>query len=53
MERTIKAMGQNVPEVKRILQINPNHSLIKGKLGDKKIDENILQYMYDQAFLLE
>ena len=51
----LKAAGQNTPESKPILEINPNHELIK-KL--EKVDENQLfsdyaSVIFDQAILAE
>ncbi len=58
MERIMKAMGQDVPPVKRILHINDEHHLVKGLLKEydwsKKIaDEDLMRYIYEQAVLLE
>ena len=55
LERILKAAGQNTPESKPILEINPNHELIK-KL--EKVDENQLfsdyaSVIFDQAILAE
>lgn len=55
LERILKAAGQNTPENKPILEVNPNHELIK-KL--EKIEENQLFNDYssvilDQAILAE
>ncbi|HBM15745.1 MAG TPA: molecular chaperone HtpG [Lentisphaeria bacterium] len=59
MEKIMKAMNQNAPKTKRILEINPNHPLISSlknlfeknnsspKLGD------YAQLLYDQALLAE
>ena len=55
LERILKAAGQSTPENKPILEVNPNHELIK-KL--EKIEENQLFNDYssvilDQAILAE
>ncbi|NLI30269.1 MAG: molecular chaperone HtpG, partial [Nitrospiraceae bacterium] len=58
MERIFKAMGQAMPENKRILEINPHHSVIEAMQAvfekdatDAKLKENI-GLLYDQALLL-
>ena len=59
MERIMKAMGQSIPPIKRILQINDKHPLVSKAIAlfnkDPKSPEatKILQYIYDQSFLLE
>ena len=55
LERILKAAGQSTPENKPILEVNPNHELIK-KL--EKIEENQLfndysSVIFDQAILAE
>ena len=55
LERILKAAGQSTPENKPILEVNPNHDLIK-KL--EKIEENQLfndysSVIFDQAILAE
>ncbi len=59
MERLFKAMNQDVPENKRILELNPKHPLIASLQNifeaDKK-DARIKDYaglLYDQALLTE
>ncbi|MGE4596964.1 MAG: molecular chaperone HtpG [Methylophilaceae bacterium] len=55
LERILKAAGQNTPNVKPILEINPNHDLIK-KLdtyqGNAEFDE-YASVIFDQALLSE
>ncbi len=55
LERILKAAGQNTPNVKPILEINPNHDLIK-KLdtyqGNSEFDE-YASVIFDQALLSE
>jgi molecular chaperone HtpG len=58
MERIFKAMGQAMPENKRILEINPHHSVIEAMQAvfekdatDATLKENI-GLLYDQALLL-
>ena len=59
MEKLLKAMGQEVPATKRILEINPAHSLFSemNRIFEKNKDEPILKdfilLLYDQALLLE
>jgi molecular chaperone HtpG len=59
MEKLMKAMGQNIPENQRILEINPVHPLFEAMkaIFDKEpkspvLDEYI-RLLYDQALLLE
>ena len=51
MERIMKSLGQNVPETKPILEINPNHPLVK-KLKNS-VDEDLVEVLFDQAVLSE
>jgi len=51
MERIMKSLGQDVPETKPILEINPSHPLVI-KLK-KKVDEDIVKVLFDQAVLSE
>ncbi len=53
MERIMKSMGQDVPPTKRILQVNDQHPLIKKVLDKGEGNEEIMQYVYEQAILLE
>jgi molecular chaperone HtpG len=59
MEKLMKAMGQNVPQGKRILEINPMHPLFEAmnKLFEKEqksaVLDGYIQLLYDQALLLE
>jgi len=59
MEKILKAMGQNVPESKKILEINPDHALFAA-MNDlferDKLSPVLKEYialLYDQALLLE
>ncbi|UCH81740.1 MAG: molecular chaperone HtpG [Nitrospiraceae bacterium] len=59
MEKLFKAMGQNIPETKRILEINPTHPIFTAmnRMFEKEqksavLDEYIT-LLYDQALLLE
>ncbi len=51
MERIMKSLGQDVPDTKPILEINPTHTLVK-KLKTK-IDEDLVKVLFDQAVLSE
>jgi molecular chaperone HtpG len=59
MEKLLKAMGQEVPATKRILEINPAHPLFSSmnRIFEKNKNEPILKdfilLLYDQALLLE
>lgn len=51
MERIMASLGQDVPETKPILEINPAHPLVK-KLKTK-VDEDLVNVLFDQAVLSE
>ena len=59
MEKMMKAMGQAVPETKRVLELNPNNKLVKAMKKEFKEDlkskklKDLTQYAYMQAVLLE
>jgi molecular chaperone HtpG len=59
MEKMMKSMGQAVPETKRVLELNPNNSLVKAMKKEFKADvkskklADLTQYAYMQAILLE
>jgi len=59
MEKLFKAMGQSVPESKRILEINPAHPLFEAlnaifeKERKSIVLEKYADLLYDQALLLE
>ncbi|MFC0820735.1 molecular chaperone HtpG [Moraxella marmotae] len=52
MVQMLKAMGQPVPDVKPILEINPNHPLI-GKLENSQDFDDLAQVIFDQALLAD
>ncbi len=59
MEKMMKAMGQEVPAQKRILELNPTNSLVTAMkeefskdLKSQKLSE-MMNYAYNQAVLLE
>jgi molecular chaperone HtpG len=51
MERIMKSLGQEIPDTKPILEINPNHVLVK-KLK-VKIDKDLVMILFEQAILNE
>lgn len=51
MERIMASLGQDVPESKPILEINPSHPLVE-KLKNK-VDEDVVNVLFDQAVLAE
>ncbi|MFQ5964098.1 MAG: molecular chaperone HtpG [Candidatus Scalinduaceae bacterium] len=59
MEKLLKSMGQDVPERKRILEINPSHPIFEAMntIFEKDKNSGVLQeyadLLYDQALLLE
>jgi molecular chaperone HtpG len=59
MEKILRAMGQEVPDSKRILEINPDHPLFAAMNDlfekDRKspVLEEYVGLLYDQALLLE
>lgn len=60
MERLFKAMHQDVPVSKRILELNPEHQLISvfntlvsSENTDKDLLKSYAHVLYDQALLLE
>ena len=53
LERIMKAMGQDAPSSKPILEINPEHALIKGLNADEENFADWAQVLFDQAALSE
>ena len=59
MERIMKAMNQAVPESKRVLELNPNHPILKAMAGIHQSDNgdailaDYADLLYDQALLTE
>ncbi len=59
MERLLKAMGQDLPPMKRILELNPSHPLFaamnaifeKAEAGEEL--KEYIRLLYDQALVLE
>jgi molecular chaperone HtpG len=59
MERIMKAMNQAVPESKRVLELNPDHAILKAMAGIHQQDKgasalsDYADLLYDQALLTE
>ena len=59
MERLLRAAGQDIPETKRILELNPQHELVKIMFAlykDNPSDPRLAEYselLLDQALLTE
>ena len=59
MEKMYRAMGQDFPVVKRILEINPENKLVKSMLEEFKSSatseklQDLIHYSYEQALLAE
>lgn len=59
LEKMMKAMGQEVPVQKRILELNPKNSLVDSMKAEFDNDikseklQEIIKYAYNQAILLE
>jgi molecular chaperone HtpG len=55
----MKAMGQDVPTQKRILELNPNNNLVELMKAELEKDikseklKDAIKYAYSQAILLE
>jgi molecular chaperone HtpG len=52
LARMLKQAGQNAPEGKPTLEVNPEHALVKALDGHAKFDE-LAQVLFDQALLAE
>ena len=52
LARMLKQMGQEMPEIKPILEINPEHALVKKLEGSKHFDD-LAHIIFDQALLAE
>jgi molecular chaperone HtpG len=59
LEKLLRSMGQNIPENKRILEINPSHPVFEAmnrmfqKDQRSSVLEEYIKLLYDQALLLE
>jgi molecular chaperone HtpG len=57
MEQLMRAMGQEVPPIKRIFELNPHHPVIRrlmvlARSGDGRV-EDFVSVLYDQAVILD
>ena len=54
LERILKQVGQEAPDIKPILELNPEHPLVK-KLDEEKDDrfDDLASIIFDQALLAE
>jgi molecular chaperone HtpG len=52
LARMLKAAGQKAPEVKPVLEVNPEHSLVK-KLDGSVHFHDLAHILFDQALLAE
>ncbi len=55
LERLLRASGQNVPGQKPILELNPDHGIVKALKGeeDEERFDDWVQILFDQALLSE
>ncbi|MCW8887705.1 MAG: molecular chaperone HtpG [Gammaproteobacteria bacterium] len=54
LERILKQVGQEAPEIKPILELNPEHPLVKKLDGEKdERFEDLASIIFDQALLAE
>jgi molecular chaperone HtpG len=56
MQQMLKAMGQtDMPEIKPILEVNPDHAIVKQLQGakDDSLTEDVSRLLLDQAILAE
>jgi len=53
MERILQAMGQDAPDSKPILEINPEHDIVKQMQVDSDTIEDWANVLFDQAALAE
>ena len=57
MEQLMRAMGQNVPPSKRILELNPEHPVVSRLISLAKTDDgrvgDFATILYDQALILD
>ncbi|MCD2339362.1 molecular chaperone HtpG [Ideonella azotifigens] len=52
LARLLKQSGQEAPETRPILEVNPEHALVKRMLDDPRFDD-LAQILFDQAVLAE
>ena len=53
MERILQAIGQEAPTAKPILEINPDHEIIKRIDAQNEMAEDWIRLLFDQAALAE
>ncbi len=59
MEKMYRAMGQEFPPVKRILEVNPENKLMQAMLKEFQTDlkseklTDLMHYAYEQSLLAE
>jgi molecular chaperone HtpG len=53
MERILQAMGQDAPSAKPILELNPEHSIVKQIEVEGETVEDWANVLFDQAALAE
>jgi molecular chaperone HtpG len=55
LARMLKAAGQNAPDTKPILEINPTHKLVKRLEGETAdaVFSDLVHVLFDQALLAE
>ena len=55
LQRILKASGQEIPDAKRILEVNPEHALVDRLSGteDQQAFEKLAHILLDQAALVE
>ncbi|WP_410211665.1 molecular chaperone HtpG [Aquirhabdus sp.] len=53
LARMLKQMGQQAPDVKPILEINPEHALVKKLEGSTTHFDDLAHIIFDQALLAE
>ena len=53
LQRILKAVGQNVPTAKPILEVNPEHPLLTRLKGEEKRFDDWSRLLFDQAQLAE
>jgi molecular chaperone HtpG len=55
MDRILKQLGQNAPGMKPILEINPDHAIVKrlAKARKKELISDLSSVLFDQALLAE
>ncbi|TKC83135.1 molecular chaperone HtpG [Trinickia terrae] len=53
LQRMLKAAGQNAPEIHPILEVNPEHALVKALSVDSANFDDWCHLLFDQALLAE